>query len=173
MFSPHGEPCIRILANPKPAVKDFLQMGKMANVKGIGRRLEEARESCGLSLRKAAEEYGKTHGAIGYWESERSEVPADYVAWIAERSGCAAEWLLYGTGPKHTEDPGLSAVKLDLIRWIVAQPTLRALEHHPAALAARRLSESDNGDTEADPEGGTTPNPGPPHSEGERGVGGG
>jgi len=145
----------------------------MANVAGIGDRLKRARENCGLSLREVAQEYGKTHSAISYWESERSEIPADYVAWLAERTGFAVAWLLYGEGPMMAEMPHEAVVLIDQIREILGRSTRATLYDHPALLAAREGPEPDTEHMEPSMEDETTPTPDNPPDPPDRQAGNG
>lgn len=141
----------------------------------LGERLREVREDgLGMGMREAARLYGDAeHTTIGNWERETTKAPAAYVAWLAELAGYSVAWILYGTGPKRTEEPKMVAVKLELIRWILAQPTLEALDVHPAILAARKGPARDNPDTAPSEADGSIPTEEPPEPGPSRKAGSG
>ena len=87
-------------------------------VKGVGRRVLEARTNKGISQLELAKRCGySTRSAVSKIETGDRAFPINKIPVIAEALGVSVDWLLWGKEP-HIVEPSLEGKKAVLVEYI-------------------------------------------------------
>ena len=80
-------------------------------MEGIARRLRQAREEAGLTLKDVAQMTGAGVASVGRYERMEVKPTAEYIATFSRMLGADAAWILMGTeSPAHAKIEMIQAV---------------------------------------------------------------
>ena len=66
---------------------------------GIGKRIREAVDALGLSLKQAADRCGISYSSLQNWAGDHREPRPDALITLGSQLGISIDWLLTGEGP--------------------------------------------------------------------------
>ena len=73
---------------------DFTQLEE------IGKRLKALRGQIGKTTYDVAEVFDVSNGTVSRWETGKTEPPLGYILFLADKTSCNLDWLLFGEKDK-------------------------------------------------------------------------
>lgn len=78
---------------------------------GVGGRVRDARQACGLTQNEVSIELEVTIGTVQAWEYERAQLTLRRAAELAGLFGVSIDYLAWGDGPPPAEDPRIARIR--------------------------------------------------------------